>query len=103
MILIQVMRKAGEIEKITISGHAQSNVRGKDLVCAAVSAIAQGGLLALQHDEFPIDYDIDEGYIQIRINSYHQKVSIIIETLMIQLTALAENQPKYVTIQTNTH
>lgn len=103
MIHVRVTRSPSIIEELVISGHAQSAVRGKDLVCAAVSAIAQGGLVALQDDSYPVDYEIEEGYIRIRVLGAHEKVQTIIETVVVQLTALAENQKKYVAIQTITH
>ncbi len=103
MIHVRVTRGSYGIEELQVKGHALSAVKGKDLVCAAVSAITQGGLVALQDESYPIDYTIEEGYINLHISGPHDKVQTIVETVLIQLQALAENQPKYLAIQTITH
>ena len=47
MIKIVLTYKDNKIDALEIKGHANSAEYGKDLVCAAVSAISVGGLNAL--------------------------------------------------------
>ncbi|TLM99480.1 ribosomal-processing cysteine protease Prp, partial [bacterium] len=47
MIVLSVDRKAGKITGFTLEGHARVAPHGEDLVCAAVSMMAQSVLLGL--------------------------------------------------------
>lgn len=89
--------------KIEITGHALSGEPGKDLVCAAVSAIATGALNALD-SLAPNDYDLilkDDSDPLISIESINENVKgeIILETLLIQLKTVQNSYPKYLDIR----
>ena len=65
MISVTVTRKDDSIREITVSGHAGYATHGKDVVCAAVSSIAQTALLGLMRYEDKVEYQREEdGYLR---------------------------------------
>jgi uncharacterized protein YsxB (DUF464 family) len=54
----------GEIKGFKVTGHAGFNKHGKDIVCSAVSVLAQTTVLGLlKVAEVDLDYKIEEGYL----------------------------------------
>ena len=85
-------------KKIEISGHANSNKKGKDLICAAISSIVIGSINALTGFEKQ-EININDGKIIIYFNhnlSYDDKIRI--EMLMIEIETVANKYPKNVKI-----
>ena len=95
-----LVNKKQEIEEITISGHAYSNVKGKDLVCAAVSAISVGAVNALTSEvATTIEETVDDGFVQIKVLKQNPLQQNILLTLSYQLETLSVAQPKYITFR----
>ena len=63
MIKISVMRQDDDkIIGLSVEGHAGAGAYGQDIVCAAVSALAQSVILGLaQHLHRDVDYDVKPG------------------------------------------
>lgn len=98
MIQVTVRFQEKEISYLHISGHAESNQYGKDLVCAGVSAVVFGALNAIEHvDSFTISVGDDDVEI-----TRKQKVSehdcIVLEVLLKQLQTIEESYAKYIKI-----
>lgn len=98
------------IMKYTVSGHAGYSTKGKDIVCAAVSVLAETTLMALNEvcgiGENLIDYSIDEenGILNVSIPSKLSKgqlhdASIVLKTMEVGIKALLESYPKYITLE----
>lgn len=100
MVKVRVVSKGKAIQKIEIKGHANSNVKGQDLVCAGVSSITFGTLNAL--DEMTSESVIlnvnDKITIEVK-NLLDVKCQIILQTMMIQLTTIKEQYSKYIEIK----
>ncbi len=96
--MIRVLyERNGAALHLSISGHAKSAEAGKDLVCAAVSAIATGGLNALQHpDLFAIV--LKEGHADIKTAEIAAHDEIVILTMLKQLETVAAAHPQYIQI-----
>ena len=47
MIEINVLRKEGELTGYEVKGHAEYADEGEDIVCAAISVLAQTGIFSL--------------------------------------------------------
>ena len=95
MVKVLVKYKGKGLESIDIKGHAETDVYGKDLVCAAVSAIAIGSLNALDNgaEGFEIDME-EEGHIHIEATSpISEHDQTVLETMIIQLKTI-EQSPK---------
>lgn len=88
MIEIRVERDAERFTKeIEIKGHAGYGEKGKDIVCAAVSILAQSllsTLLELAEYEwvFVLDYKMDDGYIRV---SYEEPVGNVIDISVMEM------------------
>ncbi len=82
-----------------IFGHAESTPRGQDdLVCAGVSAIVFGILNSLDISENNIDINIEENFIEIKVNFFLEKNQIILETLFNSLKTIEERNEKFIKI-----
>ncbi len=68
MILVNILRKKGVIERIDMNGHAMFNDYGKDIVCAGVSSALITTVNAiLSFDKNSIEYKNDKEFSLINI------------------------------------
>lgn len=102
--------KTGNIGRYKISGHADYDVKGKDIVCAAVSILAQTTLISLVEvcglDENALDYEIIEkhGIIDVKLpdvidEDIRTKTKVALGLLEIGINAIQKNYPEYVTLE----
>lgn len=107
MIVLSVDRKAGKITGFSVEGHARFAPHGEDLVCAAVSMMAQAVLLGLYHHvKIDIDYAIDEGTGRLNCRLPEQmepeqylKAEAVIETMVLGCQNLQETYPQHVRVK----
>jgi uncharacterized protein YsxB (DUF464 family) len=99
MIKITVLRKDQVILRIEVSGHSGYEIKGKDIVCAGVSAITVGSLNAIHQltGKVPVHELDEQGYASITFNKNKQQ-QLIAQISLIQLQTIAENYKKYVKI-----
>jgi uncharacterized protein YsxB (DUF464 family) len=99
MISISVIGTKSLIKEIKVSGHSDYASKGKDIVCAGVSAVTVGTLNALHQmsGKVPVHQIEDDGYVSIKFekNEQHQMIA---QVCVIQLTSIAESYPKFVKI-----
>lgn len=85
---------------LTVKGHAGYAERGKDIVCAAVSALVQGlmhSLNALTDDIF--SYDACEGYAKLEYENLSEHGKLLIDSFFIAVTDIQEAYgSQYVTV-----
>lgn len=106
MINIGIVRdKDGFIWEFTVKGHAGFSERGSDVVCAAVSAIAQTTLGALEELAGIKTFTIRSGNVKCHIplevsNEEKLKIKIILETMVIGFKQIkcTPSYKKYITI-----
>jgi uncharacterized protein YsxB (DUF464 family) len=100
MIKVCIVSKKGEFASLEVKGHAESAPYGKDLVCAAISAITVGGLNALSDDQKKYKVSIDQGHVYLEalepLSSHDQ---IVITTIITQIESVAESSKDYVTLE----
>lgn len=99
MIKVKITYLDKKFSSLSVKGHANSDVYGKDTVCAAVSAVVTGGLNALD-DIRKYDYTFEEGniYLAAKENiSNHDE--IVIETIVTGLKTIEESYPKFIKIE----
>jgi len=96
-----VIRKDESSQKITsieVKGHSGKDAYGKDLVCAAVSAILTGGMNALQDKEYNFKLEEGDAYIKaLDIPSDYD--AVVLKTIQIQLATVEESDPKFIKIE----
>ena len=90
-----------QVNFLEVTGHANSAPYGKDLVCAAVSAVVTGGFNNLKHHK-EYELKLDEGYALFKSNiqlDAHDEV--VIETIICGLNTIKETDPKFIEIKTD--
>ena len=102
MINVLIKKKQNHIINLKITGHAGSDVYGKDLVCAGVSTAGVGVLNMLSKKGF-LDkrirtIEIDEGYINIVVNQVDEVCQVVLETLEVTLDTMVENYGQFIKI-----
>ncbi len=92
-----IIHQDENIVGLTCEGHAHFDQYGKDLVCAAVSAILTGGFNAFQEDEVE-SILLEEGKAMVRIKNV-TRAKIILETILTQLETIENAYPKNLKIK----
>jgi uncharacterized protein YsxB (DUF464 family) len=105
MIEITITRTdSNQIRKFEISGHAFFAKRGKDIVCAGVSAVSVGAINAVHAlmGVTPI-IDQEDGFLRCVIpenlpEDINEKVQLLLEGMVISLQTIEEEYGKNLTI-----
>lgn len=99
MIKVEVTYANDLISKIKVSGHANYDSYGQDIVCAGVSSVTTGLLNALDQlakGSCYLSLD-DNGIIMIEVNEIeNQDVQLILKVGLIQLDCIIDSYPKYI-------
>jgi len=106
MIVLSVDREAGKVRGFTVEGHARFAPHGRDLVCAAVSMLAQSVLLGLHHHvKLDIGFNIDDaaGRLTCRLPEkmapeQHLMAEAVIQTMVLGCQNLQETYPQYLRV-----
>lgn len=85
--------------KIVISGHANNNEYGKDIVCASVSSIIYTTINAIKRIKFDAIEVVDEKSMIISIINNDEIVNILIDNMMDLLKELANDYPKNISVK----
>lgn len=99
----------GSIQSFSMSGHANFDEHGKDLVCAGASAVAFGAVNSLFENgkiEPIIDQGKDGGYLAVEIPPLEDamtkiRVEMILETLRTSLETIEKDYNHYIKISYN--
>lgn len=85
---------------IEISGHAGYAEAGKDIVCAAVTALTQTLIRSLEdlaRDE--IEYEVSPGRADIHYRNLSEEGRLLIDSFFIGVCLIADEFPEYVRIE----
>ena len=97
MIRIKVLRKDNVIKKVNLDGHANYDVYGKDIVCAAVSATylcTVNAILSIDSDSIKfLDNENNQGIEVVNNNKY---VNILLDNMIRCLDDLERQYPTHV-------
>ena len=102
--------KDNHITGYNISGHSGYDIKGQDIVCAAISVLAQTALMSLIEvcgiNENIIEYFIDEqeGILNVDISgsmdmNIEDKSEIVLKTLEIGIKSIEKSYPEFVTLE----
>ena len=94
MISIEIKKNNTKIEEVSIKGHANYSDKGKDIVCAAVSAIATYSINLMEKFGFKINSIVEDGYVKMINNANSDIVDKIFETLEYSFNSLYEEYPR---------
>ena len=99
MISVTIKKKNNKIESILVSGHAEYDVEGKDIVCAGVSSLVYAALNSFDS----IEEDriiVNDGMLKLNLRS--KKVSdhdqIVLEVMLNGFSMIAAQYKKNVKI-----
>lgn len=104
MIEIRMERdSAGSMTGFSVRGHAQAAPHGQDIVCAAVSALAQSAVLGLErYLAVPLQLRVEEGLLLARLEqSPDAQSNAVLETMLLGLREIERLYPRYVRIREN--
>ncbi|SHE35140.1 hypothetical protein SAMN02746089_00115 [Caldanaerobius fijiensis DSM 17918] len=105
MIEVVINRNCdGKILDFKVTGHAGYGEYGKDIVCAAVSAVVQTALLGVKElTRAHVEKSVAEGKIVFKIIevSFEDRVKMdsILETMVLGLKDIAEGYGKYLKVE----
>ncbi|AFS78988.1 hypothetical protein DUF464 [Gottschalkia acidurici 9a] len=100
----------GSIVQYEISGHADFDEYGKDILCAAISVLSQTTLIALnkvcgiKEKDIAFSVDDESGYLKVSIpknleKNIKDKANVVLETMIVGIEDLAYQYPKYISIK----
>lgn len=87
---------------LTVSGHAYADEPGKDLVCAAVSTLAQTLVNAVESvgvlAENAMNCELENGFLHFEIDKSvtSEAIDIVFKTILIGIEGIQNTYPKYV-------
>jgi uncharacterized protein YsxB (DUF464 family) len=106
MIRVEIRRQSDRlISGFTVTGHAEYDVPGKDIVCSGVSAVTIGTLNAvealLQLDLIPT---VESGYLSVEVTETKdpitfQKCQLLLESMVVMLQGIESSYSKFITIK----
>lgn len=107
MTIIKIFRRGGDIVEVEIKGHTGYAKAGRDIVCSAVSTLAQGALLGLAEvagvkTESTKGEEI--GYLNFRLaeeikGEKRIKAQAILETMYLGLKDLEKSYPRHIRME----
>ncbi|MBS4535858.1 ribosomal-processing cysteine protease Prp [Clostridium sp. D2Q-14] len=95
----------GDITRYIVDGHTGYDEYGKDIVCAAVSVLAQTGVISLiKVCDMSINYTIREGHIDVILpedvdEEKWSKSQIVLQTILVGIKNTMEAYPNYITLR----
>lgn len=93
----------GQVNSFTMSGHADFDEYGKDLVCAGASAVVFGAVnsvINMTECEPEINMNEDEGLFHFETdNPDVDKLQIILESMIISLKTIEDEYGEYINIK----
>lgn len=101
MIRVKIEYKDKNILSLKVTGHADYDEHGKDLVCAGVSSILVGGINAIDEANLidMIQFKCKEGFVEIQLNSSCDELQIMMKMMFVQLKTIQETYCNYISIQ----
>ena len=102
MIAVEIFINAqGKIKGFEVTGHSGTAPKGKDIICAGVSALTQSALLGImEHLHRAVSYHIASGNLEMRlVESPNDCTEAILRTMYMGLAEIEKISPKGIQIQ----
>lgn len=98
MISVNVTFIGNDVKSLIVSGHANYDKYGKDIVCAGVSAVVTGGINALESQVSNIEIISKENELGVKVINSNEYIQIVLKTILIQLETIESSYKKYIKI-----
>lgn len=107
MIHVTIYRNSSirSIQSFTVEGHAEYDERGKDIVCAGVSAVTVGTVNAIEAlTGTVLANSAESGWLQAELpttldEERLDQVSLLLEAMLVMLRTIEQSYGKYISIQ----
>ena len=97
MIKISIKKEENNIFEVQISGHANYEEAGKDIVCASVSSIVATSVNAIiRINEESINYEEKDGFVKIEVKKQDPITNKLLENMIELLNELANDYKNYI-------
>ncbi len=97
-VVIKRDESTDKITSIEVKGHAHKDAYGKDLVCAAISAIMTGGMNALVDKDYR--FILEEGHALVEaLDIPSDYDAVVLKTIEIQLKTVEEAEKDFVQVK----
>lgn len=94
MIYVYVYRNS-----VSVRGHANYAEHGKDIVCAAVSMLAQNLIKSIEElTDDTVKYEISQGTVDIYFRDLSEKSKTLVDSFFIGISTIAREYPDNVRI-----
>lgn len=94
--MIEVKQNSGSI---SVKGHAGFAPHGQDIVCAAVSTLAQNLIASIEAlTDAEIQYDMQPGAIEIKYGNLSEATQLLVDSFFIGIHMIANAYPSNVYI-----
>ena len=84
-------------------GHAEYDEEGSDIVCAAISVLTINTMNAIEaftDEEFSVESDEEEGYIDYRVSDRPAKEStLLLNTMVLGLETMVQDYENYIDLK----
>ena len=99
MIKVTIRYQNDLVNELLVEGHSNYANKGKDIVCAGVSAIIVGGINAITSivNDYKINYEVEDGFAKLS-NLNNSKVQEIIKVVIIQLKTVEDSYSRFIKI-----
>ncbi len=103
MIKVTIYQNSEQkISGFDLQGHAGYAEAGSDIVCAAVSALAQNAVNSMEaftEDGFTAEADAENGKLYVRLEpGYSEKTALLLDSLILGLQGIEEEYMEYVDV-----
>lgn len=105
MITVKIEKEqSGHIQSFEMSGHANFDVHGKDLVCAGASAVSFGALnaiISLTGVTPTIDQGSEGGYLKAVFSKSEMEnadIQLILKTMVVSLQTIEQDYGQHIKI-----
>ena len=99
MIDVIVFVKDGKYTGLKVSGHAEFEEEGKDIVCAAVSVLTLNLANSIEHfcdDDFTVDSD--DGFFSLALQERSEKSGLLLDSCILGLMDIGEGYSEFIKI-----
>ncbi|MCL6637988.1 MAG: ribosomal-processing cysteine protease Prp [Alicyclobacillus sp.] len=102
MIVVDVVERHGRICRFSVSGHAGYERRGRDVVCAAVSALVLNAVNSCEHllgVVLPTQDDGERLTCDVPAHAQSAEVDLLMRSMVFGLEQTATAHPRHVRVQ----
>lgn len=86
--------------EISIRGHAGYAEHGKDIICAAVSVLADTLALSMKRlTKDIVTIDFGDGMMDIKFEGRSRRGKVLVDSFIVGVTAIADEYPDYVCVR----